>query len=255
MTPYWSKTGHELYLADCREVLPTLGPVDHVITDPPYSEHVHAKLGAEGRADGMRRRERLDFQHLGQEDVNLLAGEFARVAGRWIVCFGDERTMSFWLRSGLPWVRAGVWVKPDAMPQMSGDRPANGIDMVAVMHAPRAKGSGRMWWNGGGRTAVWTHNVVNPRGREDKDHPTPKPLPLMLELVSLFTDEGETVLDPFAGSGTTGVACIRLGRRFIGVEREEKYAEIAAQRLEAELSGLSLRDYRAGQLPMFESKP
>lgn len=73
----------------------------------------------------------------------------------------------------------------------------------------------------------------------------------MLELVSLFTDPGEIVLDAFAGSGTTGVACLRLGRRFIGIEKDPKYAAVARERLRAESQGLSLRDARAGQLPMF----
>ena len=73
----------------------------------------------------------------------------------------------------------------------------------------------------------------------------------MLELVELFTDPGDIVLDPFCGSGTTGVACIRLGRRFIGIEKDAKYAAVAQERLLAESQGLNLRDARAGQLPMF----
>ena len=79
---------------------------------------------------------------------------------------------------------------------------------------------------------------------------------LMLELVELFTDPGDLVLDPFAGSGTTGVACLRLGRRFIGIERDAKYAAVARERLVAESQGLSLRDARAGQQSLFgEAQP
>jgi len=72
----------------------------------------------------------------------------------------------------------------------------------------------------------------------------------MLELVEAFTDPDEIVLDPFAGSGTTGVACLRLGRRFIGIERDEKYAAAATERLAAESKGLDLRAARAGQLSL-----
>ena len=97
--------------------------------------------------------------------------------------------------------------------------------------------------------AVFTHNKNTPGGAHH--HETQKPLPLMLELVELFTDPGDLVLDPFCGSGTTGVACIRLGRRFIGIEKDATYAAVARERLEAESKGLSLRDARAGQLPMF----
>jgi DNA modification methylase len=63
-------------------------------------------------------------------------------------------------------------------------------------------------------------------------HPTPKPLGLMRDWILLFTDEGETVLDPFMGSGTTGVACLTLGRRFIGVEKREEYFDIACRRID-----------------------
>ena len=77
----------------------------------------------------------------------------------------------------------------------------------------------------------------------------------MLRLVELFTDPDDLVLDPFCGSGTTGVACLRLGRRFIGIEKDATYAAVARERLEAESKGLTLRDARAGQLPMFGGEP
>lgn len=68
-----------------------------------------------------------------------------------------------------------------------------------------------------------------------------------------FTDTDEIVLDPFCGGGTTGVACLRLGRRFIGVELDAKYAALSTERLRAEENGQSLRDSRAGQIPMFSA--
>jgi site-specific DNA-methyltransferase (adenine-specific) len=72
----------------------------------------------------------------------------------------------------------------------------------------------------------------------------------MVELVSLFTDRCETILDPFAGSGTTGVACLRLGRRFIGIEKAPNYFEIACERLWAEEADSTLQAMRAGQLSL-----
>jgi DNA modification methylase len=115
-------------------------------------------------------------------------------------------------------------VKPDAMPQMSGDRPSVGFEPATICHA-----QGPMRWNGGGKQAVWTYNTA--KGHARPDHPCPKPEALMLHLVRDFTDEGESILDPFAGSGTTLVAAKRLGRRAIGIEMNEQFCEVAAKRL------------------------
>lgn len=71
---------------------------------------------------------------------------------------------------------------------------------------------------------------------EKIDHPSPKPLDAMLKLVDAHTESGELICDPFMGSGTTGKACARLGRRFIGIEKEPKYFAIARDRIIAELS-------------------
>ena len=90
-----------------------------------------------------------------------------------------------------------------------------------------------MRWNGGGRRAVWEYPVERQNG-----HPTPKPLALMADLIALFTDPGETILDPFLGSGTTARAAKDLGRKVIGIEMEEKYCEIAAQRMSQEVMAL-----------------
>lgn len=145
---------------------------------------------------------------------------------------------------GSPVKRIGVWVKPDGMPQFSGDRPAMGYESIVFAHR-----KGRSKWNGGGRSSVFVHN----KGEAVRTgHETQKPVRLLLELVELFTDPGEIILDPFCGSGTTGVACLRLGRRFIGIEKDPKYAAIASERLEAESRGLTLRDARHGQASIFD---
>lgn len=87
------------------------------------------------------------------------------------------------------------------------------------------------------------------------EHPCPKPLAPMSWLVESLTEGGEVVLDPFCGSGTTGVACLRLGRRFIGIEKDATYAAVARERLAAESQGLTLRDARAGQLSLLVGLP
>jgi site-specific DNA-methyltransferase (adenine-specific) len=112
------------------------------------------------------------------------------------------------------------------MPQMSGDRPSQGAEGVAVMHAVGQ----RMKWNGNGSPAVWTHAQM--KGFLGTPvHPTQKPIPLMMDLVRLFSNEDECIIDPFAGSGSTGVAAVKMGRRFIGVEIDEGYAAVARRRI------------------------
>lgn len=129
---------------------------------------------------------------------------------------------------GLDYVRTMVWIKPNAQPQFTGDRPGHGYESIVVAHRP-----GKKRWNGGGRLGTFEHCTVA-AGHESVAHPTTKPLPLMRELVSLFSDPGDLVLDPFAGSGTTGVACNQLGRNFLGWELNAEYHEIARRRLSGE---------------------
>jgi site-specific DNA-methyltransferase (adenine-specific) len=244
--------------ADNADVLPTLAAksVAHVITDPPYSERVHAKqwVSAALTENGDKRAsssfKELGFTALADADAVRVSAEISRLIERWSLVFCDiEDSLPLWRAQltvhGLDWVRGCIWDKVDSSPQFSGDRPAAACEAIAVAHQP-----GRKRWNGGGRRNLFSYAINAERG--DKPHPTTKPLPLMLELVELFTDPGDVVLDPFCGSGTTGVACIRLGRRFIGIERDAKYAAIAQERLEAEARGLTLRDARAGQTSIFD---
>ena len=250
---------------DCAEVLPTMpaSSVAHVIADPPYSEHVHSKQrrmlrGSGGRVAAGQTAGRgqvgpadLGFVALSDELRKTCAREFARLAQRWVLAFTNAEGQSDWendlVESGLRHIRVGAWVKIAPQPQLTGDRPGVGFEAIEVAHA-----AGRCRWNGGGHAAVWTHAIATDRnGTGDRVHTTQKPCSLMLELVELFTDPDDIVLDPFCGSGTTGVACLRLGRRFIGIEKDAKYAQVARERLAAEVSGLTLRDARAGQMPMF----
>lgn len=226
----------QLLLGDCLEGMAAMvdRSVDHVITDPPFSEHVHDKLGTEARSDGAQWRDALTFSALTEEMARTVAAEACRVAKRWIVIFCDERSISRWdsaiTTAGGLFVRGGVWVKTDAMPQMTGDRPAAGTESIIVAHAPRPKKGGRMKWNGGGRPATWI-GPIRGVNAEERQHPTQKPMWLMEALVKDFTDPGDLILDPFAGSGSTLVAAIRNGRRGIGFELDPGYHAIATKRL------------------------
>lgn len=217
MTPYYDDGTVQIFHGDCREVLPGLSAVDHVITDPPYSDVTHA--GARG---GEGDTVLVDFAAVTDADVRRYFDLID--ARRWIIATVDWRHVRELERrppGRYRFVRFGVWVKPNGAPQFTGDRPATGWEAIAILH----RAGDKMRWNGGGHHAVFTHAKINGQ------HPTAKPEALLIELVDAFTDAGETVLDPFMGSGTTLVAAKRLGRKAIGIELEEKYCEIAAQRL------------------------
>ena len=206
-----------LYCGDCREILPTLGKVDVVVTDPPYGETTHS-----GARTGGGDKILVDFDSITATEFVALCERLCAVSNRWVLMTCDWRHAAE-AEARLPelFVRAGVWIKPNGMPQYTGDRPATGWEAIAILHRP-----GRKTWNGGGHHAVWTVPKVH------GNHPTEKPLPLVSEWLRLFSEAGETILDPFMGSGTTGVAAVKLGRRFIGIEIEPKYFDIACRRIE-----------------------
>lgn len=180
-----------LYLGDCLEVLPTLGKVDAVVTDPPYG------IGASEMT-------------LGTGAKRFFRGEWDRSRPSLIpfldlgcrCCFWGGNYFSDELPSSPDWL---VWHKRN--------------DGLSFSECELA------WTNFGNRVRHISHNW----GGEEKQHPTQKPLAVML--FSLEHADGETVFDPFMGSGTTGVACIKTGRRFIGIEKEPKYFEIALKRI------------------------
>lgn len=237
MRPYYEQSGVTIFHGDCRDVLPALEPVDHIITDPLYSEHTHAKqwIGSALTDDG-KPRVSTAFKELGFEALTPalrhdVCREAVRVAKRWILTFSDVESIWLWKEdvraAGLDYVRTCIWDKVDSAPQFTGDRPANSAEAIICAHQ-----KGKKRWNGGGSRSVFRHAVNAEKGA--KPHPSTKPEPLMAELIHLFTDAGDVILDPFGGSGTTAVAAKRLGRACILIEAQEKYCEIAANRLRQE---------------------
>lgn len=228
--------GVRLINADCRDVLPTLGKVDAVVTDPPYGIGESSKKNAtRGKASAIwgkaskgtavayaRDYGEHDWDHEPASPETIRA---IRDCSKWQIIFGGNYF------EGLPpsscWL---VWDKENGTNAFADcelawtnlDKPVRRIDWM---------------WNG----------MLRRGGELREGHPTQKPLEVMCWCIGHLPSDAATIVDPYMGSGTTGMAAISLGRKFIGIEIEERYFSIACRRISDEL--------KRPRLPFEEAKP
>ena len=197
----------ELWHGDCREVLPLLPKHDLLLTDPPYGiayDATHTKY-LNGRNHGAA-----DWDVEAYDPAPLLA-----LGCRAIVWGGNCFASRLPDRPG--WLS---WVKIDR----NGTKIRQAETEMAWTNCVNRSQAFRYTWIGAGMEGET--NRVN----GGTEHPTQKPVPLMLWCIGLVSGV-EIVLDPYCGSGTTGVACAQLGKAFTGIERERKYFDIACERI------------------------
>lgn len=216
---------------------------DVMISDLPYSEHVHENATSQSAGGGTRHRD-LQFDHLSSSLRNT-AGWWASVC-RWSLIYSDvedsHRMIAAAKAHGAQYCRTVPWVRW-SMPQLSGDRPAQGFEHLIVF---AGKAEGGKHWNGPGSVTHFDHEAPPEEAycpplhhkclRGDTKHKAEKPLDQLLDLVSWFSDPGETILDITAGSGTTGRACSLLGRAFVGLEIDAAWVHRATVRLQSPLN-------------------
>jgi len=191
--------------------------VDAVVTDPPYNEVNRASNGLrvldKGAADSSVIR------------VRPLAAELARISRGWLFVWCGTEQVSLWrrafVRQGLS-TRVGVWHKTDPSPMNGEYLYLSAVELCVIAKKPGAP---------------FFRHCVHPvwRGPVERNidwHPTPKPVWLMRELIEATVPPGGLVLDPFMGSGATGVAALSNGYGFIGCELNPEWAEKARRRLE-----------------------
>lgn len=191
-----------LYLGDCQEILPTLGHFDAVITDPPYGINRDGKLKSTSSHGGTKHYEFLgwDKKRPNREIFNLIL----KVSNKSIICGGN-----YFADLLPPTMRWLVWDKGQRIDQADGEL---------------------AWTSENKALRIMTLNRVQLM-KDGAEHPTQKPVYLMEWCISLL-DNSNTICDPFMGSGTTGVACAKMGKTFVGIEKEQKYFDIACQRIE-----------------------
>jgi len=237
--------------------LTAYGPVDHVVGDPAFSTKVHrGHRTTRKSAGGVRATQDLGFEALTPAVRRNAAIAIAEVVRRWVVLFSDLEGAGAWCEdlaaAGLEPVQVGIWLKTNATPQLTGTRPASPAEAIVVAHAKNGARPKAKRWNGGGRPLSYrglTARRVAGRPR----HPTEKPLWLMEAILRDFTDPSEAIADPFAGSGTTLVAGVRLGRAVAGWERDAHWAAVAERRVAKTRPQLDLLErpaHRARQLKL-----
>lgn len=201
----------------------TFAACNTLIVDPPYGAHVHANAASMGTGGRGARKRDLKFGAL-TADLQVHIAQAAGRVRRWSCIFSDFESIHTWraaaTHAGAEYIRVVPWVRW-SQPQLSGDRPCTGAEAVSVFHARGAK-----HWNGPGSLTHFSRRCL--RGADK--HPTEKPLDLMLDLVSWFSDPGELVLDLCAGAGTTALAARLLGRQALCVELDATWAAAGAKR-------------------------
>ena len=205
-----------LYCGDCLEIMPQLEPVELVLTDPPYNCN----------------------KEFGKYKDNLSKFEYGSLInfvisfGTWkVILLGSQILPEWWKRMD----DAKLIIIP-VYAGMSSLKPKGFVPKFRPLLTTKKtnKFMGDLWtdirWPGEGYFFK----------ERNYDHPCIAPLTLMNRCVEIFTEEKDLIAEPFAGTGTTLVACERLGRRWIGIEIEEKYCEIAKKRIELERKQLKL---------------
>lgn len=255
--PVYQDSFVTLFVGDCTKIYPAvmkrelarhgLDGVHHLITDPPYSERVQGHSLANTQSGDKKPRARtFDFAAMTTRVMKQCCALWSSSIKEWAMIFTDDQIDADWRRQmkkvEFEQIDRMLWIKPNGPPRITGDRPAHWYEEIELFHR-----GGRKRWNGGGKAGLY--RAIS---RNDGEHNAIKPLSLMQSLVRDFTTRGQLIVDPFAGLGTTLLACKNLGRHAIGIEKNEKYADIIIRRLSQEILPLEFPD---DQDPIYRDAP
>ena len=205
----------QLYQGDCLEIMRGMDVIDVVVTDPPYGigENNRKNLSRDNRTHPIDYGDfDWDEKRVGPEYIR----EILRVSKQQVI-FGGNYYADL-LPASSSWI---VWDK-----LRSGD--FADCELAWTSHTKAVRKFAYLW------------NGMMKQHPERRYHPTQKPLSLMTWVILNYTEPGDTVLDPFCGSGTTGVACIQTGRNFIGIDRGAHWIDVTRRRIEQAQAQLSL---------------
>ena len=200
-----------LYLGDCYSLLSTVSSIDVLVTDPPY------ELVSTGGGIGSRRKYLSDIHNFTDSGFDM---DILKQFDNWMVfCSIQQLQKLLHYASVRRWMLI-TWNKPNPTPLVNNNYLP---DTEYIVHSFT---SGHLYGDYRDRS-----RYIEYPAQQGNIHPNEKPLAVMYKCIKLASDEQQTVLDPFMGSGTTGVACAELNRKFIGIEIEPKYFDIACERI------------------------
>lgn len=239
---------NQITCADCLDILPQIpsNSIDLIATDPPYNIGDSNKLTKSGNKirtnkeswgewDSMDEKEYLEW-------IERNIKEFYRVlkdSGS-LVMFFDKFNITYLrdmgVKIGFHPVNFYALFKRNPLPNFRKNGFTSGFELGMIFNKNKSKKK----WNFLKQNEMQNYFVYT-IGQKETNHPTEKPVQAFKRLIQIFTDKGDIVLDPFAGSGTTLVAAKSLGRNFIGVEREEKYVNACKERLAQQFLDLPIK--------------
>jgi site-specific DNA-methyltransferase (adenine-specific) len=257
----YSGSGYELFLGDCLEVMSQLPAesFDFIFADPPYflsndgfsvrsGKQVSVNKGEWDRAQGVDVDYEFHRSWLAEAQRLLKPNGTIAVSGTYhsiFQCGFAMQTLGFRILNDL------IWFKPNAAPNLAGRNFAAAHETI-IWASKSTKSKHRFNYEdmkiydapsdllknpGKQMRSVWVVPSTPAREKSFGKHPTQKPLALLNRLIAATTQEGDLVLDPFVGSGTTGVAALELGRKFVGIDTDSHFLELAKQRLGEKSAG------------------
>ncbi len=206
---------YKLYNKDCLEVIPTLSGIDYVVTDPPYGINVNTDNSrfSGGTAGNMSKR----GNGIGSANGKRIINDDKPFDPSFLVGIGKHQIIFGW--------------------NNFADKLPSGTCLVWIKRYDKAFGSflsdAEVAWMSKGHGVYCKRDLSNNAIANERVHPTQKPVSIMQWCIEMISNEGDTIFDPFMGSGTTGVAALQLGRKFIGCEIDPKYFAIAEKRIKS----------------------
>lgn len=228
---------NKIICGDCIEEMKKLpdNSVDAIITDPPYNigdDNKRTKVGNKimSNMDAWGEWDNFDKEEYDNFIINFIKESYRLLKeGGVFYCFTAREDNGFFIRKaieiGFVYRNQLAIIKKNPLPHFNKNNYRSAFELCFYV----SKGKPKTFNFISQRKCVNVFNYLI--GKKETNHPTEKPIEFVRNIIEISTNEGDVVLDPFAGSGTTGVACKQLGRKYILIEKEEKYVEIIKSRL------------------------